>query len=33
VLAFPSGRLTTHAERRVVAAMYAVALLLQPAWL
>ena len=33
VLAFPSGRLTTPAERRVTAAMYAVALLLEPVWL
>jgi signal transduction histidine kinase len=33
VLAFPSGRLETKAERRVAAGMYAVALVLQPAWM
>ena len=33
VLAFPSGRLETKAERRVAALMYAVALVLQPAWM
>jgi signal transduction histidine kinase len=33
VLAFPSGRLATQGERRVTAAMYAVALVLQPVWL
>ena len=33
VLAFPSGRLETKAERRVVATGYAFALVLQPAWM
>ena len=33
VLAFPSGRLVSRGERRVTAAMYAVALVLQPVWL
>jgi signal transduction histidine kinase len=33
VLAFPSGRLETKAERRVAGGMYAVALVLQPAWM
>jgi signal transduction histidine kinase len=33
VLAFPSGSLETRAERRVAAVMYAVALVLQPAWM
>jgi signal transduction histidine kinase len=33
VLAFPSGRLETKAERRVAAGTYAVALVLQPAWM
>jgi signal transduction histidine kinase len=33
VLAFPSGRLSTQGERRVIAAMYAVALVLQPVWM
>jgi signal transduction histidine kinase len=33
VLAFPSGRLETKVERRVAALMYAVALVLQPAWM
>ena len=33
VLAFPSGRLETKAERCVAAGMYAVALVLQPAWM
>jgi signal transduction histidine kinase len=33
VLAFPSGRLETKAERRAAAVMYAVALVLQPAWM
>ena len=33
ILAFPSGRLVTRGERRVTAAMYAVALVLQPVWM
>ncbi|MGH2968613.1 MAG: sensor histidine kinase [Solirubrobacteraceae bacterium] len=33
VLAFPSGRLETKAERVVAAGMYAVALVLQPVWM
>jgi signal transduction histidine kinase len=33
VLAFPSGRLKTKAERRVVVGTYAFALVLQPAWM
>ena len=33
MLAFPSGRLLTRGERWVTAAMYAVALVLQPVWL
>jgi len=33
VVAFPSGRLETRWERRVVASMYAVALVLQPIWM
>jgi signal transduction histidine kinase len=33
VLAFPSGRLETKAERRLAAGMYTVALVLQPAWM
>src|SRR3954454_14159257 len=33
VLAFPSGRLSSQGERRVIGAMYAVALVLQPVWM
>jgi signal transduction histidine kinase len=33
VVAFPSGRLETRAQRGVVAAMYAAAFVLQPVWL
>ena len=33
MLAFPSGRLLTRGERWVTAAMYAVALVLQPVWM
>ena len=33
LLAFPSGRLVTRGERWVTAAMYAVALVLQPVWM
>ena len=33
VLAFPSGRLETRAERRLAVCMYLVALVLQPVWM